>query len=144
MADLIKKNRKINYFSLKQYPLFQRRFLTESDVVDDLMTVDESLKNCYEIYQELLSYFDERDYQGFFDCITHLDTPIPTDFKKALLYLQKHQKAIINAFIYPYSNEKLEGKNNLIKVIKRIAFGFRTFYHLRMRVLIQQDICQII
>nr|WP_276202765.1 hypothetical protein [Bavariicoccus seileri] len=31
-----------------------------------------------------------------------------------------------------------------MKVIKRIAFGFRTFYHLRMRVLIQQDICQII
>ena len=39
---------------------------------------------------------------------------------------------------------KIEGKNNLIKVIKRIAFGFRTFRHLRMRVLIQQNICEII
>ena len=141
---LLKKNSKLNYFILKQYPLFQKRYLTESDVIDHLMTVDESFKSCYEIYQELLDYFDKRDYQSFFDCLTHLETSLPKDFKKALLYLQKHQKEIINAFIYPYSNGKLEGKNNLIKVIKRIAFGFRTFRHLRMRVLIQQNICQII
>nr|WP_276532595.1 transposase [Enterococcus italicus] len=45
---------------------------------------------------------------------------------------------------YVAENCYLEGKNNLIKVIKRIAFGFRTFRHLRMRVLIQQSICEII
>lgn len=39
---------------------------------------------------------------------------------------------------------ELEGKNNLIKVIKRIAFGFRTFNHLRKRILIQQNICEVI
>ncbi|MFB5473591.1 transposase [Enterococcus faecalis] len=36
--------------------------------------------------------------------------------------------------MYSYSNGKLEGKNNLIKVIKRIAFVFRTFRHLRLRI----------
>ncbi|MDT2704623.1 transposase [Enterococcus dispar] len=30
----------------------------------------------------------------------------------------------------------MEGKNNLSKVIKIIAFGFRTFRQLRMRILI--------
>jgi transposase len=29
-------------------------------------------------------------------------------------------------------------------VIKRVAFGFRTFRHLRMRILIQQNLCDII
>ncbi|WP_326933736.1 transposase, partial [Enterococcus avium] len=29
---ILKKNRKINYSSLKQYPLFQRKYLTESEV----------------------------------------------------------------------------------------------------------------
>ncbi|MGH1866803.1 transposase [Enterococcus durans] len=43
-----------------------------------------------------------------------------------------------------FSNGKLEGKNNLIKVIKRIAFGFKTFRHLRKRILIQQNLCEII
>ncbi|MDU3859286.1 MAG: transposase, partial [Enterococcus avium] len=56
----------------------------------------------------------------------------------------KHKQAIINALKYPYSNGKLEGKNNLIKVIKRVVFGFRTFRHLRMRILIQQNLCDII
>nr|WP_071875932.1 transposase [Enterococcus phoeniculicola] len=54
-------------------------------------------------------------------------------FKKALLYLRKHQKAICNALIYSYSNGKLEGKNDLIK---RIAFWFRTFRHLCLRTLV--------
>ena len=35
-------------------------------------------------------------------------------------------------------------KDYRIKVTKRIAFGFRIFRHLRMRVLIQQNICEII
>ena len=43
-----------------------------------------------------------------------------------------------------FSNGKLEGKNNLIKVIKRFAFGFRTFCHLRKRILIQQNLYEII
>ena len=43
-----------------------------------------------------------------------------------------------------FSNGKLEGKNNLIKVIKRIAFGFNTFRHLRKRILIQQNLYEII
>ncbi|MDT2463849.1 hypothetical protein P7E09_20760 [Enterococcus avium] len=32
----------------------------------------------------------------------------------------------------------------MIKVIKRVVFGFRTFRHLRMRILIQQNLCDII
>ena len=43
-----------------------------------------------------------------------------------------------------FSNGKLEGKNNLIKVIKRIAFGFKTFRHLKKRILIQQNLYEII
>ena len=33
----------------------------------------------------------------------------------------------MNALELPYSNAKLEATNNLIKVIKRNAFGFRNF-----------------
>ncbi|MGC3362439.1 MULTISPECIES: hypothetical protein [Enterococcus] len=34
----------------------------------------------------------------------------------------------------------MKGKNNLIKIIKRIAIEFHTFRHLRMRALIQKNI----
>ncbi|MCM6881693.1 transposase [Enterococcus italicus] len=49
-----------------------------------------------------------------------------------------------HSFLYPYSNGKIEGKNNLIKVINGIAFGFRTFRALKMRIFIQQDLFTII
>lgn len=47
---------------------------------------------------------------------------------------------IKNTFKYNYSNGKLEGKNNLIKVFKRIAFGYRNFKNLRTRIFIYQNI----
>ncbi|HHT7814962.1 TPA: transposase, partial [Streptococcus suis] len=37
----------------------------------------------------------------------------------------KDKDKILNAMELPYSNAKLEATNNLIKVIKRNAFGFR-------------------
>ncbi|MBQ1769196.1 MAG: transposase [Turicibacter sp.] len=34
-----------------------------------------------------------------------------------------------NTLTTPYTNGPIEGINNKIKVIKRIAFGYRSFYH---------------
>ncbi|MFR3361576.1 MAG: transposase [Enterococcus canintestini] len=48
----------------------------------------------------------------------------------------QHKETITNYLKSPYSKRELEEKNHLIKVIKGIAFGFQTFRHLRMRVLI--------
>ncbi|MCX7711632.1 MAG: transposase, partial [Clostridia bacterium] len=41
----------------------------------------------------------------------------------------------LNAFDCPYSNGFTEGINNTIKVIKRIAYGYRNFYNFRRRIL---------
>lgn len=40
----------------------------------------------------------------------------------------------------PYSNAKLEATNNLIKVIKRNAFGFRNFENFKTGILIALNI----
>lgn len=92
----------------------------------------------------MLAAFDAKDSIEFFNLIEELPHSLNDEFKKSIRYLKKHKKAITSSLNYPYSNGKLEGKNNLIKVIKRIAFGFRTFRNLRKRVLIQQNICEII
>ncbi|MFJ5477279.1 hypothetical protein ACIL82_10815 [Enterococcus faecium] len=65
MAYDTKEKRKINDASLKQFPLFQRKFLTESDVLDDLLSIDSELRESYGIYQELLEAFDAKDPSGF-------------------------------------------------------------------------------
>ena len=46
--------------------------------------------------------------------------------------------------VYQDLMDALEDKNNLITVIQRIAFGFRTFKHLRQRILVQQMLIDII
>ena len=52
----------------------------------------------------------------------------------------KDKDKIINALELPYSNAKLEATNNLIKVIKRNAFGFRNFENFKTRILIALNI----
>ena len=52
----------------------------------------------------------------------------------------RDQDKIINALELPYSNAKLEATNNLIKVIKRNAFGFRNFENFKTRILIALNI----
>ncbi|WP_340139797.1 MULTISPECIES: transposase [Enterococcus] len=39
-----------------------------------------------------------------------------------------------------YSNDVTEGLNNKIKLIKRIAFGYRNFYSFRARIYLQQGL----
>jgi transposase len=52
----------------------------------------------------------------------------------------KDKDKIVNALELPYSNAKLEATNNLIKVIKRNAFGFRNFENFKLRILIALNI----
>lgn len=42
---------------------------------------------------------------------------------------------IVNSFNIPYTNTHTEGFNNKIKVIKRIAFGYKNFDRFRNRIL---------
>ena len=39
-------------------------------------------------------------------------------------------------YSYTLSNGCVEGTNNKIKVIKRISYGYRNFYHLRSRIIL--------
>ena len=52
----------------------------------------------------------------------------------------KDKDKVLNALELPYSNAKLEATNNLIKVIKRNAFGFRNFENFKKRILIALNI----
>ena len=66
---LLKNNKNIDYTSYKQFPLFNKKLLTESDVLDHLLSIDTTLKESYEIYQDLLYHYDKRDHKAFFATI---------------------------------------------------------------------------
>ena len=50
--------------------------------------------------------------------------------------LKNFSKYIINTFKNKYLGGYVEGTNNFIKVIKRIAFGFRNFSRFKARIMI--------
>lgn len=61
-----------------------------------------------------------------------------------LTFLNKYKLGIQYAFKTRYSNGALEGTNNKIKVIKRVAYGYRNFHNFRARIyLIQGLIFQV-
>ncbi|WP_322789594.1 transposase [Paenisporosarcina antarctica] len=48
--------------------------------------------------------------------------------------LRKHLPFIENSFIYPYNNERIEGTNNKINVLNRVAYGYRNFRNYKNRL----------
>jgi transposase len=48
--------------------------------------------------------------------------------------IKRWRKEILNYFDYPYTNGFVEGKNNRIKVIKRLAYGYRNRANFRQRI----------
>jgi transposase len=67
----------------------------------------------------------------FFIFAKQLNVP---EYKSCIRILSNWKEYILNAFDCPYSNGYTEGINNKIKVIKRIAFGFRNFENFRKRI----------
>lgn len=74
--------------------------------------------------------------QSFYTEVTNANIP---EFNRVVKTLQNWQIEIINSFAYNYSNGFLEGINNLTKVIKRNAFGFRSFERFRSKILLSHQ-----
>lgn len=75
--------------------------------------------------------------ETFIDMLTHAQTDEFYDIRQTFIHWKTE---IINAFDILYNDQRLtngfiEGTNNFIKVVKRIAYGFRDFDRFRNKVL---------
>ena len=59
---------------------------------------------------------------------------------KVLKLYKDNLKYIENSFKYDINNGNIEGTNNLIKCLKRIAFGYRKFDHFIARIFLIKGI----
>ena len=57
------------------------------------------------------------------------------EFKELLHTLDNWREEILNYFDYRITNGFVEGKNNRIKTIKRMAYGYRNMDNFRLRIL---------
>ncbi len=120
-------------------PMF-RMHLTNKEILEKLLSFSEELRQHYEIYQLLLFHFQEKNSDHFFSLIEQEIATVNPIFQTVLKTFLKDKDKVLNAMELPYSNAKLEATNNLIKVIKRNAFGFRNFENFKKRILIALNI----
>ncbi|WP_115275991.1 ISL3 family transposase [Streptococcus massiliensis] len=117
-----------------------RMHLTNKEILEKLLAYSQELREHYELYQLLLFHFQEKQAEHFFGLIGETISCINPIFQTVFKTFLKDKDKIINALELPYSNAKLEATNNLIKVIKRNAFGFRNFDNFKTRILIALNI----
>ena len=114
--------------------------LTNREILEKLLSYSQELREHYRLYQLLLFHFQVKQAEHFFGLIEDTISCINPIFQTVFQTFLKDKDKIINALELPYSNAKLEATNNLIKVIKRNAFGFRNFDNFKTRILIALNI----
>ena len=117
-----------------------KNLMTETDVVDYLLSKDKFFENSYDVYQDILYHLQHRNYEGFNKVINKEYKNISKQMQTTLSTLKKYSKYIRNTLEYSYSNGVMERNNNTCKLIKRISFGFRNFRNMKSRIMIITNI----
>lgn len=94
------------------------------EIVTYLINTDETFKATYECYQGLLKAIKNKDIEKFENIVYHSSNKISKDMKKMLKLYRENFDIVTNSLKYDINNGIIEDKNNLIKVIKRISFGY--------------------
>ena len=131
---LMAKESQLDY--LHYYPRrnFSYAWLSNQEVVKRLLNFSPELRAAYEYYQDLITAIDQRSQALLNQLITQRNLPVT--MKRVKRTLTKHRQEIIASFYTRLTNGPIEGTNNKIKVIKRTAYGYRNFFHFRIRILV--------
>ncbi|WP_050310522.1 ISL3 family transposase [Streptococcus pneumoniae] len=117
-----------------------RMHLTNKEILNKLLSYSQDLKHHYQLYQLLLFHFQNKEPEKFFGLIEDNLKQVHPLFQTVFKTFLKDKEKIVNALQLHYSNAKLEATNNLIKLIKRNAFGFRNFENFKKRIFIALNI----
>ena len=126
----------------KRFTCFQN-LMTELDVVNYLIGLSNELKETYNLYQDLLYSFKNNDKAKLELALSNDNDNISDYMKTSIKTLKEFKLYIFNSFDNNYHNGYIEGNNNFIKVIKRIAFGFRSFRRFKARIMICKGLLHI-
>jgi len=113
------------------------------NIINDSLLIDNELFEAYNLLQDFLYQMKNLKYE---EADSYLDNFIDTLYNSSIPEFQilykmfsNWKKEIVNSFIRfgdkRLSNGPIEGINNHIKEIKRIAFGYRVFKFFRKRIM---------
>ena len=139
---LLKSQDELNNSKWKKWWCFDE-LMTQSGVVDYLINTNEQLKETYEIYQNILYSLKNNNYNQLEIILNNKNDKISNYMKTSIKTLKGYLPYIKNTLSNSYHNGFIEGNNNFIKVLKRIAFGFRSFRRFKARIMICKGLIDI-
>ena len=139
---ILKSREDLDVSKWKRFTCFDS-LMTEADVVNFLINLDEEFKNTYLVYQEILYSLKNKNYDLLKKTLNNNFLNISSYMKTSIKTLLDFLPFIKNTFNNNYHNGYIEGNNNFIKTIKRIAFGFRSFKRFKARIMICKGLLKI-
>ena len=136
---ILKPKNELDISKWRKYRCFDS-LMTQQDVVNYLINTNEKLRQTYEVYQNILSAIQSNNYLELEKALNTQNDKISSYMKTSIKTLKKYLPYIKNTLSNPYHNGFVEGNNNFIKVIKRIAFGFRSFRRFKARIMICKNL----
>ncbi len=105
------------------------------------------LKKAWVFKESFRAWYRETDRSRAEEMLGLLEEQIANDslpeFHKLLHTFTNWREEILNYFDYRLTNGFVEGKNNRIKTIKRMAYGYRNMDNFRMRILATNPGCEV-
>ncbi len=139
---LLKDISKVDYVKYRYHPSFRKQ-IREIDIIDYLLDLDPVLEASYRLYHDVRYSIQAKDFLLLKKVLNEPNNLVSDYMKTSIKTINKYIDYVGNALRYGYTNGVLEGINNKIKVIKRIAFGYRSFLHFKNRILITQNLAKI-
>ena len=133
---LLKNCLKLKNERINRGRMFDYSILSEEEIVNIILSQNNELKVAYEVYQEILISIQDRKFNKFKAMIGEFYSLSNTLMKTSLKTFKKYLEYIENSLNYNYNNGLIEGINRKIKTLKRSAYGYKSFYHFRARILI--------
>ena len=124
----------------KEYSKHFKKEISQKEIVQYLINTNKELKATYECYQWLINSLKDKDFNKFKSIVLHSNENISDKMKQALKLYNNNLKYIENSFKYDINNGIIEGTNNLIKCLKRIAFGYKKYDHFIARIFLIKGI----
>lgn len=118
----------------RSFRLPHYRPMTESMMLDELLSYSDALNATYETLQHILYAFRTKQPNLFFDILESLSDSLDETFRTKCQNLLTYREGITNAMILPYSNGKIEARNTHIKTLKRVSYGFKSYSNMRTRI----------
>lgn len=124
----------------KNYSKCFKKEISQKEIVQYLINTNTEFKATYECYQGLINSLNAKDFNKFKSIVFNQNKKISEKMKKALKLYKQNIEYIENSFKYDINNGIMEGTNNLVKCIKRIAFGYKKYDHFIARIFLIKGI----